>query len=57
MPRWAASIPSHAANVITKSARLAYSASYAAVSRVTVLKLPVPPSALITDLRVGSSFG
>ena len=52
-----ASMPSQAANVITKSARLAYRASYAAVSRVTVLNVPVPPSALMTRLSVGSSFG
>ena len=43
--------------MITKSARLAYSASYAAVSRVTVLNVPLPPSALMTALSVGSSFG
>ena len=39
-------MPSQALNVITKSARFWYSASYAAVSSVTVSKSPVPPSCL-----------
>ena len=57
MSRCSASMPSQALNVITKSARCWYSASYAAVSSVTVSKSPVPPSSRMTAWSVGTSFG
>ena len=52
-----ASIPSQALNVIVKSALPLYSASYAAVSSVAVLNVPVPPSAMITAWSSGTSWG